>query len=284
MGGLSMMRSATTVGVVTIQEEKRREEVNRDSNRREEGGRKEESGRRGDNKRDKWTGDNWKEVPREKEKPKAKEAPAIEEKELQAVAKEDTKDAGASKTMRYSDRRKEERARREKEKLEKLKKKEGGVSTDVLEEKELDKVTDGIQKIDIDEKETNNSGKSDKEVIDLTTSDSKRKEERMGQRSGGRRGQSDIHPVQDRREDIEDGNKQKDERGQLSVTVTKDGRKVRNKERPAIQIYRPGMGKYSSKTIKKEEESPGPSPEESRESSPTKTKGSRSGSNEDQRR
>merc|ERR1711874_898226 len=208
----------------------------------------------------------------------------IEEKELQAVAKEDTKDAGASKTMRYSDRRKEERARREKEKLEKLKKKEGGVSTDVLEEKELDKVTDGIQKIDIDEKETNNSGKSDKEVIDLTTSDSKRKEERMGQRSGGRRGQSDIHPVQDRREDIEDGNKQKDERGQLSVTVTKDGRKVRNKERPAIQIYRPGMGKYSSKTIKKEEESPGPSPEESRESSPTKTKGSRSGSNEDQRR
>merc|ERR1711874_524889 len=216
MGGLSMMRSATTVGVVTIQEEKRREEVNRDSNRREEGGRKEESGRRGDNKRDKWTGDNWKEVPREKEKPKAKEAPAIEEKELQAVAKEDTKDAGASKTMRYSDRRKEERARREKEKL--------------------DKVTDGIQKIDIDEKETNNSGKSDKEVIDLTTSDSKRKEERMGQRSGGRRGQSDIHPVQDRREDIEDGNKQKDERGQLSVTVTKDGRKVRNKERPAIQI------------------------------------------------
>merc|ERR1711874_31372 len=208
----------------------------------------------------------------------------IEEKELQAVAKEDTKDAGASKTMRYSDRRKEERARREKEKLKKLKKKEGGVSTDVLEEKELDKVADGIQKIDIDEKETNNSGKSDKEVIDLTTSDSKRKEERMGQRSGGRRGQSDIHPVQDRREDIEDGNKQKDERGQLSVTVTKDGRKVRNKERPAIQIYRPGVGKYSSKTIKKEEESPGPSPEESRESSPTKTKGSRSGSNEDRRK
>merc|ERR1711913_191109 len=121
-------------------------------------------------------------------------------------------------------------------------------------------------------------GRPEKEVVDLTESD--RDAKRTSARSGSR-GQSDS---QYRRDDNKEGTRLRDERGQLSVTISRDGRKVRNKERPAIQIYRPGMGKYSSKTIKKDGESPGPSPEESRESSPTKTKGSRSGSNEERRK
>merc|ERR1711874_902563 len=93
----------------------------------EGGGRKEDASRRGDGRQNKWTGDNWKEVPKEKDKPKIKDPPQVEEKEPPAVVKEEAKDAGASKTMRYSDRRKEERARREKEKMEKLKRKDKNI-------------------------------------------------------------------------------------------------------------------------------------------------------------
>merc|ERR1712179_860848 len=61
-------------------------------------------------------------------------------------------------------------------------------------------------------------------------------------------------------------------------------RRDRKFKKPDMQIYRPGMGKFSSRSLKKDEDgkSPKTSPEESRESSPNK-KPSRSESRQETR-
>jgi len=157
----------------------------------------------------------------------------------------DVKEEG--KTKKYSDRRKEERLKREKEKLDKNKKRDT-TTTEV-------KIDDNI--IDIDE----DSSKDDEDAVlrppsvfhSTETASEKSVDSVESAFSEYRK------PFRDRGERRTDDRGIKDRRG----------------KRPDMQVYRPGMGKFSSRTIRKDEEekerqSPKTSPEESRETSPIK--------------
>jgi len=344
--------------------DQKREDIKKDDKKRED-------------KPEKWTDSNWKEL---KEVPKetAKANPVeIEEK---TETKEDT---GAPKTMKYSDRRKEEKARREKEKLDKLKKKDGvedtititegienmsiesNVDSEYVAEKQETENKEG-KKIPDDSAATSGSEKYQKKEDahkeykrdredapkeykrgSKYTEEEKQKyrekrreqerpqyteEEKQKYREERKRPQYTEEEKQKYREERkrpqyteeekqkyrERRREQEKERPQYTEEEKQKYREkkreqekdrpiyteeekqkhrenrreqekerraakkienVRNKERPAAQIYRPGMGKYSSRTIKKEEESDGRSPRASRDSSPKKS--SRSGSPEE---
>jgi len=150
-----------------------------------------------------------------------------------------------SKTKKYSDRRKEERLKREKEKMDKNKKKES-TSTSVT-------VKNDENIIDIDE----DSSKDDEDTV-IKPASVLNKYETASEKS-----QDSVESTQ--------GEIKKPFRERKSEERPF---KERKGKRPDMQVYRPGMGKFSSRSLRKDEEdkekSPRTSPDESRETSPMK--------------
>merc|ERR1719312_2106415 len=184
------------------------------------------------------------------------------------VTKEDSKEVvpevkEESKTKRYSDKRKEERLKREREKAEKKKRDDGIVTIiDVEDESSKDDVTEGLTEAvaDLDLK-----GAAAPESNDLPPQVEREKKVKKSYRE--RREERERR--NERKEAADDENK---EMRKSEEKETEREKKDRKFKKPDMQIYRPGMGKFSSRSLKKDEEgkSPKTSPEESRESSPNK--------------
>eukprot|EP00088_Acartia_fossae_P001578 TRINITY_DN10617_c0_g1_i11.p1 TRINITY_DN10617_c0_g1~~TRINITY_DN10617_c0_g1_i11.p1 ORF type:complete len:395 (-),score=162.06 TRINITY_DN10617_c0_g1_i11:244-1404(-) len=181
---------------------------------------------------------------------------------------------GATKSKRYSDRRKEERLKKEREKQERLKKKVES-TTEVEENTTIEKnttplSTDKNKDASIGAK-TKDTGEVDPTVITLDEKDDEDivaavKKEVVDLEKESREEDEELERwKQERRAAKEKRDKDRAQR-------RKDAEGKKNKDqRPDMQIYRPGMGKFSSRTIKKESTaSPRTSPEESREASPSK--------------
>merc|ERR1712216_628928 len=128
------------------------------------------------------------------------------------------KDGG--KTKKYSDRRKEERLKREKEKADKLKKEEGiiTIEDDSSREGSRDDILEGLPK-----------GTSEIITLHDTASDSAESEK--------------VNKKEVKKKRSETFKERRDER-----------RKERKCEKPDMQIYRPGMGRFSKP--KKDDEEP----------------------------
>ena len=192
----------------------------------------------------------------EKNKPEAKpsKTPDSETAFIKVDAsQEEGKDGG--KTKKYSDRRKEERLKREKEKADKLKKEEGiiTIEDDSSRESSRDDILEGLPK-------------ATSEIITLNDTASDSAESEKVNKKEVRK--------QTFKERREERRKEKQAERQEDETTTKDRResekekKDRKFKKPDMQIYRPGMGRFSKP--KKDDEEPKTSPEESRESSPHK--------------
>jgi len=167
-----------------------------------------------------------------------------------------------SKTKRYSDRRKEERLKREREKAEKKKKDDGSIVTiiDVDDESSKDDVTECIYSEANDRAEL----KQDcmQEVVDAPNPEKEKKVKKS---------------YRERREERERRTERKEtetDRKKNNFDDSEKEKRDKKFKKPDMQLYRPGMGKFSSKSISKKEDasgkSPKTSPEESRESSPSK--------------
>ena len=180
------------------------------------------------------------------------------------VANDDPRDE--SKAKKYSDRRKEDRQRRDKEKADKKRKEEDIITIDDDSSRDdvLEDLSEAAKSLSLNE-----SGE---------TSGAVKKEKRKSYRE--RREEKKLQNATDPTE----GEDKQDKRD-----ADKDKRD-RKYKKPDLQIYRPGMGRFSSKKPqeKKEDEVPGAksSPEESRDSSPSKkvsTKSSRNTSPEEKK-
>jgi len=165
------------------------------------------------------------------------------------------------KTKKYSDRRKEERLKKEKERQEKLKKKVGN-AVEVVEKGNQNVIDE--QHVKYNETKEKCNKDDDKVEIEIEVVDVEK--DQFKDRSVKEDAELERHK-QERRAAKLKRDKEREER----IQRRKDLENKKNKERPDMQIYRPGMGKFSSRTIKKEStSSPKTSPEESRDSSPTR--------------
>jgi len=171
-----------------------------------------------------------------------------------------------SKTKKYSDRRKEDKQRRDKEKSEKKKKEEEiiTIDDDTSRDDILEDLSEAAQSLGL------NEPGEPAEIVkkEKRKSYRERREEKKIQHATGAVEGIDKH-------DKRDSDKEK---------------KDRKYKKPDIQIYRPGMGRFTSKKNQEkrddEAKSPKTSPDESRDSSPNKklsTKSSRNPSPEEKK-
>merc|ERR1712200_259427 len=162
------------------------------------------------------------------------------------------------KTKKYSDRRKEARLKKEKERKEKLKKQAEKVF-EISNETAVD--LPDVMNIENQGKQNKDDVKVEKkiEVVDV-------EKDQLKSRSA-----EEEADLERRRQERKAAKLKREKEREERIQRRKDLENKKNKERPDMQIYRPGMGKFSSRTIKKEStSSPKTSPEESRNSSPTR--------------
>ena len=173
------------------------------------------------------------------------------------VANDDPRDE--SKAKKYSDRRKEDRQRRDKEKADKKRKEEDIITIDDDSSRDdvLEDLSEAAKSLSLNE-----SGESSGTV---------KKDKRKSYRE--RREEKKLQNVSD----PTDGDDKHDKR------ESEKDKKDRKYKKPDLQIYRPGMGRFSTKKPheKKDDEvkSAKSSPEESRDSSPSKKVSSKSSRN-----
>jgi len=225
-----------------------------------------------ENKHDEAIGESKKNERREKDEKKKykedKDEKRRQFREERKDLKEDPKDQAQEvkeegKTKKYSDRRKEERLKREREKAEK-KRKEDGIITiiDVEDESSRDDVTDP----------TPESSALSENKISITHENSEGVGAQPEKEKRGKKSYRERREERDRRNEKKDMPEEDKKKNSSEDKEAEKEKKDRKFKKPDMQIYRPGMGKFSSKSIKKDDDgkSPKSSPDESRESSPSK--------------
>ena len=183
---------------------------------------------------------------------KSSKSESQEAREVESL--EEGKDGVRAK--KYSDKRKGDRLRREKEKADKLRKEDGiiTIEDDSSRDGSRDNILEGLSTAAAEIVTLNDtasdSAESDKKGRDKKKTFRDRREERRRekerQEDGGKEGKESKESREAERE-----------------------RRDRKFKKPDMQIYRPGMGRFS-KTRKDEDESAKTSPEDSREPSPHK--------------